>query len=159
MCHLRATISLPLVNCVESTYQINRFLAASKCWTSFLIDTSITRWFIGGRRCKTSPSSNIGYSFHWISSLFHLMSLKNMISALSRPTQPYLSLARFGYPMNILSSGLCKKMFYQNLLEPLNHGPEQTYLRALLSGQSCSCWPVVVYQSLSPLAWFTITGN
>ena len=68
-------------------------LLVAKIGMSVLMQTSVANWFFGDGNFTGSPSRRSSKSFQQINSLLHLKSCKIINSALSAPTQAYLSFA------------------------------------------------------------------
>ena len=76
-------------------FPTNSFFAllVAKIGMSVLMQTSVANWFFGDGNFTGSPSRRSSKSFQQINSLLHLKSCKIINSALSAPTQAYLSFA------------------------------------------------------------------
>lgn len=94
-------LTLPLICQIVSINRSDEFFASTKIGVSLSIHTSAANWFMGANRWTVFPSSNITNLPHGISSLVHLKPFRNMFSALSAATQPFVSLADFENVWNI----------------------------------------------------------
>jgi hypothetical protein len=90
---------------------------------SVLTQKSMAKWFFGAGRFTRSPSSNRSKLFHSINSLVQRKSFSQIISALSAPTQAYLSAAGLEKVSNSSARGLNRKFFCHSLSGRLSWHP------------------------------------